>query len=108
MAMLVAFACLFPEHLVFFYGLLPLKAKIFALLLLAFVAVGSLLGQAWLEMATQLGGAAAALLFVTRRRPRRKRAATRKREPSRPELARHQRRQARREALPQLSSPIER
>jgi membrane associated rhomboid family serine protease len=80
--MLIAFAILFPDHLVFFYGLIPLKAKIFALLLVAFVVVGSLLGQSWLECATELGGAAAALLFLVR--PRRARKA--KREPSRPNL----------------------
>lgn len=83
MAMMVAFAYLFPNHLVFFYGLLPLKAKLFALLLVLFVAVGSLLGQAWLEMATQLGGAAAAFLFLVR--PGRTRSQV-VREPSRPRL----------------------
>ena len=75
MAMMVAFAYLFPNHLVFFYGLLPLKAKHFASLLPAFVVVANLLAHAWLEIAVQLGGAAAALLFIPRRPRKRGRAA---------------------------------
>jgi len=70
-ATMVAFAFLFPEHLVFFYGVLPLKAKHLALVLIGFTLVGSLLGRSFLELPVQLGGAAAALLFVMR--PRRKR-----------------------------------
>jgi len=84
MGMMVAFAFLFPNHMVFFYGVLPLKAKHFALLLVAFVVVGSLLGQSWLELSVELGGGVAALLFVLRGRSKRQRAGSR--EGSRPRL----------------------
>lgn len=65
-AMLVAFALTFPGHMIFFYGVLPLKAKILAPLLLAFMLLGSLFGADWIEAALQLAGASAALPFLLR------------------------------------------
>jgi membrane associated rhomboid family serine protease len=66
-AMLAAFAFTFPNHLIFFYGVLPLKAKLLAPLLLGFVLLGSVLGANYVEGALLLAGAAAALPFLLRR-----------------------------------------
>ncbi|MCA9664415.1 MAG: rhomboid family intramembrane serine protease [Myxococcales bacterium] len=63
-AMLVAFAVLFPDHMVFFYGVLPLKAKWLGLLLVIFVLIGTVIRGDFIELALQGGGAVAALLFL--------------------------------------------
>jgi membrane associated rhomboid family serine protease len=64
-ALLVAFAVIFSDHLVFVYrGVLPLKAKWLGLLLLGFVLLGDLLRGAYLQVALELGGGLTALLFV--------------------------------------------
>jgi len=65
-AMMVAFAFIYPEHLVFFYGVMPIKAKHMVLALLGFVLIGSLLSRTFIELAVQLVGGAAALLFLFR------------------------------------------
>jgi membrane associated rhomboid family serine protease len=67
-AMLVAIAYIFTNHLVFFYGLLPLKAKHLSLVLFLFLLLRSLLSGEYLWIIVELGGGAAALLFL---RPRR-------------------------------------
>jgi membrane associated rhomboid family serine protease len=75
-AMLLAFGLLFPQHLVFFYGVLPIKAKYLGPIFLGFIVLGSLFGLDYLELAVQLGGAIAALPFLFRRgtpRPPRRR-----------------------------------
>jgi membrane associated rhomboid family serine protease len=64
LAMMVATAVIFSEHLVFFFGLIPIKAKIFSLALAGFILVGNLLGTYFLECAVELGGVAVGLLFL--------------------------------------------
>ena len=66
-ALMVAMALLFPRHLVFFYGVLPLQAKHFSLFLLGFTVLGNLFSQSYLEIALEVGGGAAALFFLLRR-----------------------------------------
>jgi S1-C subfamily serine protease len=63
-AMMVAFAVIFPEHMVFFYGLLPLKAKHLILVLLGLVLLTGLFGSSYLDIAVQLGGGLCALLML--------------------------------------------
>ncbi len=63
-AMMVAFAMIFPDHMVFFYGLWPLKAKHLSLVLLGFILLGALFGGSYLEIAVQLGGGLLALLLL--------------------------------------------
>ncbi len=79
-AMLVAFAFTFPNHMIFFYGVLPLKAKILVPLLLGFIALGSVLGADTIGGTLLLAGAALALPFLLRRGsprpPRRSRASS--------------------------------
>lgn len=70
MAMMVAIAMLFSDHLVFIYALLPLKGRWFGLLMAGFVLVGTMLQLAWLDLVVQLAGGVCALLFVRRRLPK--------------------------------------
>lgn len=63
-AMFVAFALLFPQHHVFCYGVWPLRGRWLALVLLAFVVLGNVIGARWLQLALQVGGALGALLFL--------------------------------------------
>lgn len=63
-ALLVALAVIFPHHLILLYGLLPLKARVTALLLAAFLLIGALAGGRYLELAVYLGGGLAALPFL--------------------------------------------
>ncbi len=63
-ALMVAFALLFPEHMVYCYGVWPLKARWLGLLLLLFVLVGAAVGGEWLQLPLQLGGGLGALLFI--------------------------------------------
>ena len=63
MGMVLAFALLFPNHLAFFYGVLPLRAKWTAVILGGFLVIGNALARAYLELALGAGGALAALLF---------------------------------------------
>lgn len=63
-AMMVAFAVLFPQHHVFCYGVWPLRGLWLSLVLLAFVAIGNVIGARWLQLALQAGGAVGALLFL--------------------------------------------
>ncbi|MFH1130401.1 MAG: rhomboid family intramembrane serine protease [Pseudomonadota bacterium] len=67
MAMMVAFSVLFTNRLLFFYGLLPLKAKYLALILIGFVVLGNLFAGAYMELAVFLGGGPAAFFFLFRR-----------------------------------------
>jgi len=64
MAMMIAFIVLFPNHLVFFYGVMPLKAKWLGLLLAAFVLIGIVVAGDYLSLALQFGGALGGLLFL--------------------------------------------
>jgi len=66
MAMLVAVGVLFADHILFFYGILPLKAKYLTLILAAFLVVGDLLAKASFQIALFVGGAIAALFFLFR------------------------------------------
>lgn len=63
-AMMVAFAVIFPEHMVYCYGLLPLKAKHLILVLLGLVLLTGLFGSSYLDIAVQLGGGLCALLLL--------------------------------------------
>ena len=65
-AMMVAIALIFPMHLlqVSAKGVLPLKARVVALVLAGIMLLGSLISARFLEVAVQLTGAAVALLFV--------------------------------------------
>jgi membrane associated rhomboid family serine protease len=69
--LIAAFGLVFRGHWVSFYGVLPLKAGPLAVVLAGFLAVGNLLGAAYMELAVQAGGAGTALLFLFRSRPRR-------------------------------------
>ena len=64
MAMLVAVGVIFPNHMVFFFGLIPLKAKWLSLVIGIFVLIGSVTSAAYLMIPVELGGAAAALPFL--------------------------------------------
>ena len=64
LAMMVATAIIFPNHMVFFFGLIPIKTKVFGLALAGFVLLGNLIGGYFLEVAVELGGVAVGLLFL--------------------------------------------
>lgn len=64
LAMMLGAAIIFPHHLVFFFGLLPIKTRIFALALCGFVLLGNLLGAYFLEAAVEVAGALVGLLFL--------------------------------------------
>lgn len=68
LAMIIAVAYSFPNHLVFFFGLIPIKAKIFALAIGGFLLLGNLLGGQVLEAVMEGGGALCGLLFLLRPR----------------------------------------
>ncbi|MCB9554893.1 MAG: rhomboid family intramembrane serine protease [Deltaproteobacteria bacterium] len=63
-ALLLGLAMIFPQHMVYFYGIFPMRAKWLGALLLVFIAVGSIFGRSYLQVALQLGGALTALLFL--------------------------------------------
>lgn len=67
-AMLVATAVIFADHLTYFFGLLNLKLKHLAPILLGFAVIGDVLAGAYLNIAVLAGGAGAALLFLFRPR----------------------------------------
>jgi len=69
LGMMVATAIIFPHHLVFFFGLLPVKTRIIALSLAGFVVLGNLLAASYLEAVVEVVGAAVGLLFLIRRLP---------------------------------------
>jgi membrane associated rhomboid family serine protease len=64
LAMTLAVALIFPAHMIFFFGLLPIKARLFGLVLAGFLLLGNLLGSHFLEAAVEAGGALCALPFV--------------------------------------------
>lgn len=63
MACLVALALLFPRHLVFIYGLLPMQTRWFTLIIAGILLLGNLVGLMFLDVVVQIVGAASALLF---------------------------------------------
>ena len=68
LAMLVATATLFPHHLVFLHGLVPLQCRWICALLAAFVVFGSLLDRAFLDVVMAAGGALVGWLMLYRQR----------------------------------------
>lgn len=67
-AMLIACAIIFPQHLVHLRTVIPIKATLLCLLLVGFVLLGGLISRLWFDVAIQLGGALAALFFLGPRR----------------------------------------
>jgi membrane associated rhomboid family serine protease len=65
-AMLIAFAVLFPSHLVFLYRLTPLKAKLASAIVAGFLVLGNLLAGAYLELVAYAGGILGAFFFLFR------------------------------------------
>lgn len=63
-AMMVATAVIFPRHLTHIHTLFPLRARVFALLMGAFVLVGTALARQWLDLVVQLCGGLCALPFL--------------------------------------------
>lgn len=63
-AMMVATAVIFPRHLVHLHALVPLRARIFSLLIGAFVLVGTAIARQWLDLVVQLCGGLCALGFI--------------------------------------------
>lgn len=63
-AMMLAFSVVFADHLVFFYGVLPLRGRWIALLMLGFAVIGNLVATEFLQVALQAGGLLVAVLFL--------------------------------------------
>lgn len=70
MALLLATAIIFPQHLaqVAVGRILPMKTHVLALVMGGAVLLGSLISGLWLDLAMQLGGAACGLFFLGPRR----------------------------------------
>ena len=64
MALLLAVAVLFPKHLIFFYGVLPLQARWVCSAIGAFVIIGTIVDGAMLDFVVQLGGLGSGVVFL--------------------------------------------
>ncbi len=64
MAMLLAGAFIFPNHLIHLRTLIPIKAHLVFLLLGAFILLGGVISGLWFDLAIQLGGVVAAFAFI--------------------------------------------
>ena len=64
LALIVASAIVFPQHLVYLFALVPIKHGLFAWLMAGFIILGGLISQAWIEVATEIGAMACGLLFL--------------------------------------------